>query len=185
MGGSTGTTKTSGLACQHRRGARQCVALREVSESPADARVAESRAHAGTAIALGTDAPETGLLLAVEAYQLVHNGSAGESYEARNALVLNLERFAAVRAFLRGHWGAVWAVSFSPDGKRSLREARTARCGCGTRADTSHRSVVRSPGTRRSTCLEPRRCDARVGRAWALIRLLGCEEAGADWTLHQ
>lgn len=80
-----------------------CVALREVSESPADARVAESRAHAGTAIALGTDAPETGLLLAVEAYQLVSQWIRWRELRgARNALVLNLERFAAKNARTAG-----------------------------------------------------------------------------------
>ncbi len=82
-----------------------------------DTGLADSRAVAGTALAMSDDRPETALLLAVEALRRVRDRPPGDTYEARNALVAAWQRYGRVQAILRGHRGGVHALAFSPDGR--------------------------------------------------------------------
>jgi WD40 repeat protein len=90
--------------------------MREIRESRASARVAESRALAASALSVADRSPELAALLAVESFSLTADDPPGDSYEARDALVTALQRLSYLRAILRGHDGPVSAVSFNPQG---------------------------------------------------------------------
>jgi WD40 repeat protein len=93
------------------------VALREAGEADAERRVIASRDLAAAAIAKADAAPELSMLLALEAYARVDDQSDGRSYDARNALVVTLERNARLKAVLRGFRGRADALAFSPNGR--------------------------------------------------------------------
>jgi WD40 repeat protein len=121
------------------------VALREADEADANERVLASRDLAAASIANVERAPELAMLLALEANGRVDDQSPARGYDARNALLVALERNARLAAVLRGFPGAPGALAFSPDG-RTLAVA----------GSESGRSTVRLWDVRRRTPLDRR-----------------------------
>lgn len=93
------------------------IAVRKAGEAGREGRTLTSRRLAAAAIAENNRAPERAMLLALEAYGRVHGESADRSYEARNALLLTLERNARLRAGLGGESGQAQDIAFSADGR--------------------------------------------------------------------
>jgi WD40 repeat protein len=93
------------------------IAMRKADEADAHERVLASRDLAAVAIAKADSMPELAMLLALEAYSRVDDQSAERSYDARNALLVTLERNARLKAVLSNDRGKARAVAFSPDGR--------------------------------------------------------------------
>jgi WD40 repeat protein len=121
-------------------GALAAVAIRESNEADAQRDVATSRALAGAAMENLDRSPDLAMLLALEAYERVHDQSAEGSYEARHSLVSALTRHPRLRAVLRVDDDPAAAVSFSPDGNRlvaSSADGTVRLWDLSTRAETT------------------------------------------------
>lgn len=92
-------------------------AVRKDDEAARARRLGTSRELAATALATLDRSPERALLLAFEAYRRVAGSSAGDAYDAHNALLVAFERNARLKDVLHGYSGQARAIEFSPDGR--------------------------------------------------------------------
>lgn len=92
-------------------------AIRAAHEATAAEGALSARDLAAAAIVKEDRAPDLAMLLALEAYSHVDDQSAERSYDARNALLLTLERNARLRTVLHSYQGKADALAFSPDGR--------------------------------------------------------------------
>jgi WD40 repeat protein len=108
------------------------VAVNESRQARRAQQVATSRQLAGQALALTRSAPDTAMLLAVQAYRIA------PTVEARGAL-LSMAADLANGGELAGHRGPVSKLSFAPDGHRlfSVGRDRTLRIW-----DTDHHRLI-------------------------------------------
>jgi WD40 repeat protein len=91
-------------------------AIRASERADAANDIAASRALAAAAMRALDDEPDLAMLLALEAFQRVHDRPPAETYEARNSLVSALTRYPHLVAVLHADEGAA-AVEFSSDGR--------------------------------------------------------------------
>jgi WD40 repeat protein len=92
------------------------LAIQARNTAQTEARIALSRQLAANATSELAEKPQVGALLALESFRLVRDDGPGRTFDARNALLLALERSPRAIAVVDGRVSADW-VAFSPDGR--------------------------------------------------------------------